>query len=183
MVMSSPFVLVGAGTVAPGLTGGGSAVARGIRPRNTLQLPPHLYPPETARSFNLAVNVGITGAGTRVTPPELSQRMPKNCYGTVAGIDFDLDGIVITSRVFWTVLVNGSPVQGFNALTVLGRNGAASVSRSVGAGAALGILVPIGGLVSVSILDADGGTYTAGTQVYGWFWPQESGAGDTSPQD
>jgi len=167
---------------AAGLTGGGSAVALGVRSRKTLQLPPHLYMPENGQPFNLAVNVGITGAGTRVTPPELRFQIPPNCYGTVAGIDFDLDGIVITSRVFWSLLFNGTPVQGFNALTVLGRNGAASVARSVGSGAPLGLVTALGSLISMSILDSDGGTYTAGTQVYGWFWPQDSGAG-YSPED
>jgi hypothetical protein len=69
------------------------------------------------------------------------------------------------------LLINGAPVPGYSPLTILGRNGAASVGRSWSG--PLRILVPLGGIVSWLIQDVDGGNYTAGTAYYGWFWPQE----------
>ena len=154
------------------LKGGGSIVAAGVAPGpNTVQFDPYLFPPPASTPLNLAANQAIVGANTFYTPAGVSRSIPGNCYGVISTIDLLLDSILITSVVNWYIFINGSPVSGFNPITVLGRNGAASVGRSWEG--PLRILIPLGGTVSVTIQNVDGGAYTAGTSLYGWFFPQQ----------
>ncbi len=164
-------IVVPAGRGLPGLKGGGSAVASGIDPGpDTVRLDPFLFPPPFATTINLAANQATNGANDRQFPAALSTAIPENCYGVISSISLMLDSILITSNVQWTILINGIAVPGFT-LTILGRNGAASVSSSWPG--PLRILIPLGGRVGVQILNVDGGNYTAGTQLYGWFFPQK----------
>jgi hypothetical protein len=154
------------------LKAGGSIVAAGVAPGpNTVQFDPYLFPPPASTPINIAGNQAIVGANTFTTPAALTRTIPNNCYGVISTIDLLLDSILITSVVNWYIFVNGSPVPGFNPITILGRNGAASVGKSWDG--PLRILIPLGGTVSVTIQDVDGGAYTAGTSLYGWFFPQQ----------
>lgn len=157
------------------LVPGGVAIAPPLAPQGqadkTVFFDPSLFPPPFATPINLAANQGIVGAGTFYTPAGLALQIPGNCYGVISTIDLLLDSITITSNVLWTLRINKVPVPGFNPLTILGRNGAASVSKSWPG--PLRILIPLGGIIDVLIEDVDGGSYTAGTALYGWFWPQE----------
>lgn len=166
----SPIRIVPASRSIP-LRAGGVAIAKPIQSPNTLELPPQLYPPWNAIAFNLAANTPITGVNAQFQPAGLQLDIPDNCYGAINQIDLLLDGILPTSNVFWRLLINGNPLPGWNALTILARSGAASVNR--GWGPQLGIQVPLGGTVGMQISDVDGASYTAGAQIYGWFWPQE----------
>lgn len=154
---------------------GGSAIASGVEPGpDTVKLDPFLYPPPFSTPINQSVNTPITGPGTIINGVA-PLTIPNNCYGVISSIDLLLDSIVITSKVFWTFFINGNPVPGFNGLTILGRNGAASVSKSWQG--PLRLLIPLGGTVNVTIQDVDGAPYTAGTTYYGWFFPQSRLAG------
>lgn len=149
---------------------GGSLVASGVDPGpDTVKLDPFLYPPPFSTPINQAVNTAITGAGTIVIGVA-PFTVPPNCYGVISSIDLLLDSILISSNVKWTFLINGNPIPGYAPLTILGRNGAASVSKSWPG--PLRLLIPLGGTVSVMIQDVDGAPYTAGTSYYGWFFPQ-----------
>lgn len=153
------------------LKAGGSVIASGVAPGpDTVRLDPFLFPPPFSTPINLAANVAIVGAGVRFDAGT-TLVIPKNCYGVISTIDLLLDSILITSNVLWTLLVNGFAVPGFAPITILGRNGAASVSKSWPG--PLRILIPLGGQVSMTIQNVDGAPYTAGTQLYGWFFPQE----------
>jgi hypothetical protein len=168
-MIDSPYQLVPAGQTSP-LRPGGAAIAGPLQEPGTILLPPQLFPPENAISLNLSANQAIVGAGAVFTPSALSTRIPPNCYGVISSIDLVLDAIVLTSDVRWSLLINGVPVAGWNAITILGRDGAASVSKTWEG--PLRIMIPLGGTVGVRIVDVDGGAYVAGTQLYGWFWPQ-----------
>lgn len=151
---------------------GGAAIAPPLSPDpNTVSLDPSLFPPAQSTPINVSANQAIVGAGARFTPAGLVFKVPDNCYGIISTIDLLLDSILIGSNVLWTLLVNGIPVPGFNPITILGRNGAASVSKSWPG--PLRILIPVGGTISWTIQDVDGAAYTAGTSYYGWFWPQQ----------
>lgn len=153
------------------LVPGGVPIAPPVQKPNTLELPPYLYPPFTSTAFNLADASATAGVGQIINPAGLVLEIPDNCYASINQIDLLLDGITAASQVFWRLLINGIPVPGWNALTILPRSGAASVNR--GWGPQLGIKVPLGGIIGVQIQNFDGAAYTVGTQVYGWFWPQE----------
>lgn len=150
---------------------GGSAVAMGVDPGpDTVQLDPYLYPPPNSTPFNLAANQAIVGVNQITTPAGLVLPIPQNCYGVINSVDLLLDSILITSNVLWTLRLNKIPIPGFAPITILGRNGAASVAKSWGP--QLRLVVPLGAEISVQIQNVDGAPYTAGTQLQGWFWPQ-----------
>lgn len=164
--------LVNASRAFPNLQPGGSVVSSGVEPGpDTVQLDPFLYPPPNSTPINVGVNQAITGAAARFTPAAAQIRIPPNSYGVISTIDLLLDGILATSNVLWTFLINGNPVPGFNPVTILGRSGAASVSKSWGP--QLRLLIPLGGTFGVTIQDVDGAPYTAGTSFYGWYFPQQ----------
>jgi hypothetical protein len=181
-VFVSSYQLAPASRIAP-IQPGGVLIAPPTAPRGTVFLDPSLFPPAGSQAFNVAANQAIVGAGAFFRPAALTFDIPQNCYGVINSIDLLLDSIAINTQVLWTLLINGSPVPGFNPITILGRNGAASVSKSWPG--PLRILIPLGGVVQWLIQDVDGGLYTAGTAVYGWFWPQvrDDEGHDAGPAD
>lgn len=167
--------IVPAGRSAP-IRGGGSAIAQGVEPGpDTVQLDPFLYPPPFSTPINVASTAAIAGAGTFVSPAGAVFQVPPGNYGVVSVIDLLLDGILSTSTVLWTFLINGSPIPGFAPLTILGRGGAASVSKTWQG--PLRLIIPLGGIFSVKIQNVDGAPYNAGTSYYGWFFPQNRVSG------
>lgn len=155
---------------------GGSAIAAAPEPGpNAVELDPFLFPPPNSTPINVAVNTATAGAG-QIIPNVAAYTVPNNCYGVISSIDLLLDSILISSSVLWTFMLNGRPLSGFSPLTILGRNGAASVSKSWAG--PLRILIPLGGTFSVQIQNVDGAPYTAGTSYYGWFVPQTRATSD-----
>jgi len=129
-------------------------------------LPLNLYPRKNSSWYNPSVNQAITGANTTYTPASLVVQLQASEVAILHQIDLLLDGIVATSNVIWQILVNGSAIPGYEALTILGRSGAASVAKTIGP--YLGIQIPQGARISVLILNVDGGAYTAGCGLVGW---------------
>lgn len=153
------------------LKSGGSVLQELLPPGpNVVLQDPGLYPPPNALPINVGLETGIVGAGTVVTPAGLAFTVAPNNFGVISWFQLLLDGITITSNVLWTMLINGQPVPGFNPVTILGRNGAASVTKTWGP--QLRVIIPLGGTLSWTIQDVDGGNYTVGVQYYGWQIPQ-----------
>jgi hypothetical protein len=148
---------------------GGVKGIGGQQPPNMVNLPPELYPPESSTPIFLSDEVGLVGANTSARPAGLQFTIPSNMVGVIDSIELLVDGLLITTVIQYQALVSGSPVQGFNALTILGRNGAQSVSKSMGP--FLRLLIPLGGTFQMQFLDVDGGAVTMGAQARGWFWP------------
>lgn len=152
------------------IMGGGSPLAGGISAPG--MFPPTLFPPPGSQGFNLQADAALPGViGSLTTPADLAFQIPGNMVAVISSIELLLDGITVVSDVVWRLLINGSPAPGWGNITILGRNGAASVAKSWDG--PLGIEVPLGGLIGVQILNNDGGAYTAGTSLYGWFWPSQ----------
>lgn len=156
--------------VGPTMAGGGAALGAGVVDPRTIILPAEHYAPAGSTPIFLSAEAGIVGGGTIVTPAGLQLQLPSDCVGVIKSIELLLDAITIASSVIWTLLINGNPVQGMDSLTILARNGAASVSSSVLPGQ-LTIPVPQGGTIGMRIRDVDGGPYTVGAELSGWFWP------------
>ncbi len=78
---------------------------------------------------------------------------------------------MLTSTVVsWTVQLNGAPATGFNNLSIFPRN-SPFVSNSFDAF----IRVGQGQKIRVVYTNTDGGSYTVGASVSGWWWPQALG--------
>jgi hypothetical protein len=153
------------------LTAGGSVIQELLPPGpNTVQQDPGLYPPPNSIPINVSLNTAIVGAGATFQPAGLAFSVPQSSFGVISVVQLLLDGITIASNVLWTMLINGQPVPGFNPITILGRNGAASVAKTWGP--QLRVIIPLGGTISWLIQDVDGGAYTAGVSYYGWQVPQ-----------
>lgn len=148
---------------------GGSALSGGLTSPGGISLPPTLYPPPGSRSFNLADEVATIGAGTLTELTNCQLQLPPTNVGVISSIELLIDGILITTRLFFRLIVNGSPIPGWGSLTVLARNGAANASRSLSG--PLGIELPAGAAFTVKALNQDGGNYTVGANLYGWEWP------------
>jgi hypothetical protein len=172
--MTTPLILtrIGNASRAIPVRPGGSAIAAANEPGpNAVELDPFLYPPPNSIAINIAVNQPISGIGGVFTPAAALFQLPPNYYGVISTIDLLLDSILISSNVLWSFLINGVPAPGFAPLTILGRNGAASVSKSWAG--PLRLVIPKGGTFGVTIVDVDGAAYTAGTSYYGWMFPQK----------
>lgn len=169
--LSSPYRLMIVRSVSR-IRPGAPELDRGVEQPNTLNYPPEIVRPPNSRTVSLSVNTALAAAaGAIVTPAGFPLQLAKSEVGVIDQIDLLLNGIVLGSTVTWMLLVNGAPPPGFGAMTILGRDGAASVSKTYGP--QLRITVPAGGVISVVITNGDGAAgYTAGVGVLGWAWPR-----------
>lgn len=154
------------------ITPGGVAPIVGSQPPNVVNLPAELYPPQFATGFFFSDAAAIVGVNVATTFPNFNASLPKlppNMVGVVDQLTLLIDGILITTVVQFSLLINNAVVPGFNNLVILPRNGATFVT--MGLGPFLRISVPVGGVVTAQAVDVDGGAYTVGIQARGWFWP------------
>ena len=150
--------------VAPGAPD----LARGRTEPGSVLLDPYLYPPPGSTTFNLAAEAAVSGAGAAVTPAGLQYQIPANNVGVVDALSLLLNGITLSSVVTWRVIVGGLAVQGWDNLTILGRDGAQAISVAFDK---CRIVIPQSASLGISITDTDGAAYTVGAQLRGWFWP------------
>src|SRR5216684_2840481 len=66
-----------------------------------LLLDPYLYPPANSATLQLADERSSIGAGTITTLSGIAFTLPKTQIGVINSVTLLLDGILITSRVFW----------------------------------------------------------------------------------
>ncbi len=163
-----PFYRLGSIADAGPLAGGGSVLSSAQPAPGTIVLPPQDFMPVDATPFFLSAETAIVGPNVASSPAALQLRIPLDQIGWVKSIEIMLDGIVITSNVLWRLSIDGVPVQGFSNLTILGRNGAASVSRTFDPVTAQ---IPPGTTLGVTMTVVDGGSYTVGAQLRGWYYP------------
>lgn len=133
-------------------------------------LDPFNFPPPGSTPIFLSDEQPSVGAGTITQLPNIKQAMDNNSIGVINSLTLLLDQIVLASAVFWTLTINGQPVPGVSALTVLGRSGAASVAPTINP---LRIVVPPLGAIGAFVTNKDGNPYTVGLQVFGWYWPAQ----------
>lgn len=157
------------GRVTAPLATRGVAAPVAVGADNVMNLPPGLYPPENSTAFFLSDTAALAGVNANAQPAGLVLALPVGLLGYIDTIDLLVDGIVATTNIRYTLIVNGSPFPGFNALTIMPRSGAQSVSR--GLGPFLRIALPEAAVIGMRFQDIDGGAVTMGAQLRGWMFP------------
>lgn len=130
---------------------------------------PEVYPIPAAQEFNPVVSKATSAVETSVDTG-LSVQVPPNNVAIIRGFTIFITNMVATTNVSYTLRVNGTPQPGFSNVSIFPR-----AAPYVGNGFDAMIRVPQGGLVTATYSNGDGGTYTIGVAVSGWWWPQELG--------
>lgn len=107
-----------------------------------------------------------TNAAGVVLLPNASVTIDAGNYGVLKAVDFFVTPYTLASVVTFALLVNGSPVRGFEAIGFMPA-AIALASR----GFDLSLQLPQGATVAVQARNVDGGAYVVGCQLYGWQWP------------
>lgn len=133
--------------------------------------PPIIQRPPAANDFNPSAQVSVgPGPGATATPDGLTVEIPSGQVGVIRSFALQVNDLADTSDLTWALLTNGSPVRGWDQLTVFPRV-AASVTK-VWAPEETYIPLPEGATVSVRITVEDGSTYDIGGNYHGWYYPQ-----------
>lgn len=129
---------------------------------------PEIYPIPGANEFNVLAQKATVAVET--ADIGLVVDLPPNNIGIIRGINLYISDMLTSTVVSWTVQVNGAPATGFNNLVIFPRN-SPFVSNSFDAF----IRVGQGQKIRVNYTNTDGGSYTVGAAVSGWWWPQALG--------
>lgn len=129
---------------------------------------PDIYPIPGASEFNILVTKSTTVAET--ADIGLTLDVPANNIGIIRSVTISVSDMLTTTVVSWTVQVNGAPAQGYFGLSMYPR-----VSPFVSNAFDSFIHIPQGGKVRVQYTNTDGGSYTVGASIGGWFWPESLG--------
>jgi hypothetical protein len=116
----------------------------------------------------------ITGATTGNTPAQLPGSpfiLPQGMVGVIRSIILDVNNLLPSSDLVWSLRFNQSPVQGWDALSIFPRNVAAAQLAYTAEETA--IPIPEGVEVDFLFTVNDGGTYTAGATWHGWMYPAD----------
>ena len=127
--------------------------------------PDQTTPPTCGRSQNLS-----TPASSAIVAA-----CPQNSIGYIRSIQFDINDVVATTLVTFSLLFNEAPVPGWNNIRVFPRV-ASSVSISYGPEETF-IRVPDGQTIALRVTVTDANTYVVGALYHGWHF-SKSLAGD-----
>jgi len=156
----------GGGGIPRGQPLGAGAGGQGGQQQKTYTIPPwfDVRPPE-AREIGpfQGFQAGYTIGNTPAVIPNTAFQLPTARTGVIKSFGMQINNLLLTSQVFWTLLFNNVPVQGWTRLNLFptpapffGR----SYDRS--------IFVPEGSLIQVQIDVLDAGTYQCGCSYSGW---------------
>lgn len=115
---------------------------------------------ETATAA-VQANVVIAGATIAV---------PQNMLGVVASVTLYITNMLATTNVTFTVLRDGNPIAGYQALKIFPR-----VSPFVANTFDIPIRVTGPSTITVQFNNNDGGTYVVGAALSGWLWGVTAG--------
>lgn len=149
--------------VAPG----GTPVRGVAGPGDSGLFPPHLYPPPGSVPVFLA-DKGASNAAGVLIPAGLKYKCREGWRTVVRVLEIFADPLTLASQLTWAVLVDGVPVKGLGAISVLPRT-ADSYSEVLDQWS---FTVPEGRTLTVQITNGDGGTYNwLGAKLEGWTYP------------
>lgn len=184
MVIPPPLVTVQpAGGAPPGLIGQ-SQTEQSRDPRKAVVrildiYLPEIFPIPGAQEFQgyyEATLAGpVVGAQTIFTQGfgGAPLRLPLNYQGIIRTVDIFATapgGLLATTRILYTILVNGAAAQGWQNRTFFAR-----LTQSFEVGFDSFIRLPDSAVVSALVQVQDAATYDVGIYVTGWFWPVVSG--------
>lgn len=133
-------------------------------PLNEVAFDAELYPPAGSRALILSDQQNIAGAGTVAALPGLSTRLDPGFGAVIRQMQIMADSPTLTTRALWRILVDGVPVPGVGAVTMLWR-AASSLALSFDT---LRVRVPAGAQIDVSVTNVDGVPRVFGAQLVGW---------------
>jgi hypothetical protein len=128
-----------------------------------VKFPAELYPPADSRPIILTAQQTIAAAGS-VTPAALTRQLPLGWVGVIRSLEIFADSPLVATRALWQLQINGAPVFGMEAVTMIFRD-AASLARDFDN---LRIAIPDNATISVQITNVDGAPRLYGAQLVGW---------------
>ena len=155
----------------PGGAPGGVPFARGIK---TFSIPPWFeVRPPVAREIGTVRAVGtlLTLGNTPVILPGSAFQLPDARAGVIRSFGIQVNNLLLTSQIFWTLKFGGSPVQGWSNLTLF-PTPVPFFGENYGPGETV-IQVPEGSQIEVEVNVLDAGTYQMGVAYHGWHVPMK----------
>jgi hypothetical protein len=132
-----------------------------------LSLPlPAVFPIPDAQVFNAECQQASAAIQTFVLPFVPPVVILSGYYAVVNSFTIYVQNMLATTSVFFTLLFNGSPVQGYNGLTIF-----PGASPRIALTFDAPIFFTGAGALTVQITNGDGGTYLLGAAISGWQWP------------
>lgn len=122
--------------------------------------------PPASIFFAQSDSAAVVGAAVIAPLPNVTLALDAQNYGVLKSLDVFVTPWTGTSSVFFQLLVNGSPVRGFERIGFVPAP-LALVSR----GFDLSLALPQGATITVQAVDVDGAAYTVGAELFGWQWP------------
>lgn len=141
-----------------------SRVGAGEIGSSVIALPAPFWPPPNAHMF-YRTGLATVGPGpvAQVIPGTPLILGPGN-VGVIRDISFDVNALLLTSLIFFSVRINGGGVEGYANVQVFPRAVAsASISPRT-----VQIRVPNGATIDVFVNVQDAGTYALGATFSGW---------------
>ncbi len=131
---------------------------------NLAVFPWAIEPPPDALDFNADATVAPGAGPVTVVPAGLLVVLQRGYVGVVKDVSFVVNNMLATTNVRFSLRVNGSPVQGWDSVTVLPR-----IAASVANGWDRRVIrIPDGARIDWAITVADAGVYQIGVQYHGW---------------
>lgn len=129
---------------------------------------PEVFPIPGAVEFNPLASKATAGveSGTDIG---IVLAIPSKSIGILRGVSLYITNMLDTTVVTWSVLQNSAVLPGYANLSIFPR-----VAPFVSNGFDSFVRLDQGPL-TVVFSNADGGTYTVGAALSGWFWPQALG--------
>lgn len=126
---------------------------------------PDFYPIPTAQAFQYGGTTTTSGAGTVTQIPGSSFQLPGGYIGVIASLNISvLTTLTTATNQQYTIRFNGVPAPGWSQRTFAGR-GAQNFERFFDAA----LRIPRGAVVDIVNINVDGGTYTVGADITGWY--------------
>lgn len=132
---------------------------------------PFVVRPPTAGEIQVdASGTGFTVANTPAVIPGSVVQVPTNNLAILRSMVLSVNTMLTTSLLTWTLRVNGSPVQGWSAMTIFPRN--AGYAAGAFESNETFIHLDDGALIDaqINVLPGDANTYQAGITFHGWYY-------------
>jgi hypothetical protein len=132
---------------------------------------PEIFPIPAATEFNTLLTKATVAAETN-TDFGILIDVPDNNIAIIRGVSLFITNMLTTTQITWTLLTNNGPVGGYSNLFIFPRT-APFVSNAFDSF----IRVDNGQIVRAQFTNpaTDGGSYTLGIAVSGWWWPKTLG--------
>jgi hypothetical protein len=136
----------------------------------TLEIPlPDVYPTIDATQFNTQGQKATSVIEGPLVIPGSAIVVPANNWIRISSLNLQIDNMLLTTNVVFSLRVNQQAQGGFTNLPIFPR-----VAPFVGQ--EFDVFLRFTGPATIDVVysNNDGGSYTLGAAVSGWFWPTAS---------